>query len=86
MPCAVGRMYTKAGHSYDHGTALAADLKIRPSSDETARVSRPTCVAVCCFSWHRRCGAADLKVRPPSDGAARLGVLFLHGKLELRML
>lgn len=35
---AVGRMYTKAGQSYDHGTALAADLKIRPSSDETARV------------------------------------------------
>lgn len=31
-------MYTKAGQSYDHGTALAADLKIKPSHDETMRV------------------------------------------------
>lgn len=34
----LGRMYTKAGNSYDHGTALAADLKFKPSSDETAQV------------------------------------------------
>jgi hypothetical protein len=35
---AVGRMWTKAGQAYDHGTALACDLKIKPSADETARV------------------------------------------------
>jgi hypothetical protein len=32
-------MWTKAGQAYDHGTALACDLKIKPSADETARVS-----------------------------------------------
>lgn len=37
-PTAVGRMYTKAGAAIDKGTALAADLKIKPSYDETARV------------------------------------------------
>ena len=31
-------MWTKAGQAYDHGTALACDLKIKPSADETARV------------------------------------------------
>jgi hypothetical protein len=31
-------MYTKAGQAYDQGTSLAADLKIKPSADETARV------------------------------------------------
>jgi hypothetical protein len=35
---AAGRMYTKAGQAVDQGTALAADLKIKPSADETARV------------------------------------------------
>lgn len=34
----LGRMYTKAGQAYDQGTALAADLKIKPSADETARI------------------------------------------------
>ena len=31
-------MWTKAGQAYDHGTALACDLKIKPSYDETMRV------------------------------------------------
>lgn len=34
----IGRMYVKAGQSLDQGTALACDLKIKPSYDETARI------------------------------------------------
>ncbi len=36
----LGRMYTKAGSAYDHGTALAADLRVKPGFDETMRVRR----------------------------------------------
>lgn len=52
--------FRQAGASLDHGTALAADLKIRPSSDETARV-RPALLLLmllpgCCSAFrHVRC-------------------------------
>lgn len=34
----LGRVMTKAGASYDQGTAAAADLKLRPGSDPSTRV------------------------------------------------
>ena len=34
----VGRIYTKAGAGIDHGTAAAADLKIRPGGDPSTRL------------------------------------------------
>jgi hypothetical protein len=34
----IGRVYTKAGASLDHGTAASADLKLRPGGDPTTRV------------------------------------------------
>ena len=33
-----GRMTTKAGAAYDHGTALAGDFKFRPGGDPSTRV------------------------------------------------
>ena len=62
-PPAVGRMYTKAGQAYDQGTALAADLKIKPSADETARV-RPAGAALCCTKAELRWAAAAPGPRP----------------------
>ena len=34
----MGRVYTKAGASLDHGTAASADLKLRPGGDPTTRL------------------------------------------------
>ena len=42
-------MYTKAGPTLDQGTALAADLKWKPSADETMRV-----LGGCTAVWQRR--------------------------------
>lgn len=38
LRASVGRVYTKAGNSVDHGTAASADLKLRPGGDPTTRV------------------------------------------------
>ena len=38
LRASVGRVYTKAGASYDHGTAAAADLKLRPGGDPSTRI------------------------------------------------
>ena len=34
----VGRVYTKAGNMKDHGTAVAADLRLRPDGDPSTRL------------------------------------------------
>lgn len=34
----LGRVYTRAGQSYDYGTAAAADLKLRPGADPSTRL------------------------------------------------
>lgn len=38
LRASLGRVYTRAGASLDHGTAASADLKIRPGGDPTTRV------------------------------------------------
>ena len=74
-------MYTKAGPSVDHGTALAWDCKIKPSQDESARVGGGggeawgvcrSCVGVrlCCRQAALPCtpgpGVLAPPARPPS--------------------
>lgn len=69
---AVGRMYTKAGSSVDKGTALAADLKIKPSYDETARVGGALTCKPAAAPASAPAIAAPAAAKPPES-------LLLHG-------